>query len=535
MSALLSTKGRRRCPTGVCAVLLLAGLMPLPATADAVDLSAEQQAMCEQQVLSSPDPEKWTDLDELCLRYRLQRVRADDWSTGLALTVGQKLECDALVLTETDVEAWSGRERRCVEYWLVERPATRQPLTDEQERKCDSDLLLTSLEPRTWSEMELACVEHWLDKEAKANDQVSVKLTLGSSGDEAKAIGGTEGESEKQYRVDLGFSLGQGSYPQQFSFTSGAGVRFEEGALEEEVSSLALHYDRYLAPLLPRFEGWVFAIRSTDSFLQIEERYDVGVGLDWEYWVGANRLPAECPEDQQARAQANPERTSRHEEAIEGQGRNFWFNKRGGDGPRTPPTRRMQAFEALAALNWGSKFARKYCKNFHGIVQRQSTWVFSLGFSVFSEFEEVEDFKIFLDPISPTGEVMQSQEAVLVSVDAEQRFRYAIRPSVRFRPTENLSFVARVYFKQPLDSPREIDGHRDERTEAEAEVRYVVKEPDKATVVLRWDYWYDPLPPGIPQAMLDELTGDGQSFEVRGATRADGRHWRVKLGLEFGF
>jgi hypothetical protein len=94
------------------------------------------------------------------------------------------------------------------------------------------------------------------------------KAALNFKGDEA-------GQQEK-YTVGVELALRVGSYPGEFKFNADLAVDFQDGELSEDVSALKIAYDYYTNESLELF---AFAERFKDSFLSIDQRYEVGVGF----------------------------------------------------------------------------------------------------------------------------------------------------------------------------------------------------------------------------------------------------------------
>jgi hypothetical protein len=75
----------------------------------------------------------------------------------------------------------------------------------------------------------------------------------------------------------------KGEYPRQFRFNINTRVLYQEGNLEENVTSYLLNYDYYMRP---KFEVYGFVERFTDTYLSIDHRFEIGFGIkrEWQLW-----------------------------------------------------------------------------------------------------------------------------------------------------------------------------------------------------------------------------------------------------------
>jgi hypothetical protein len=109
------------------------------------------------------------------------------------------------------------------------------------------------------------------------------KATLGFQGDDSRAYGGPAGSSESaaqndpsRYQLNLGLNLRRGTYPGEFKFDAGLNVTLEGSALKQSVREILVAYDHWLTRWV---EGFVFGSQFTDSYMRIDQRYEVGTGV----------------------------------------------------------------------------------------------------------------------------------------------------------------------------------------------------------------------------------------------------------------
>ncbi|MFQ5572198.1 MAG: hypothetical protein ACE5G0_21185, partial [Rhodothermales bacterium] len=129
-----------------------------------------------------------------------------------------------------------------------------------------------------------AAKEFWdlllvLQKDEHEQHKLKGKAGFGFHSDE------TSGESSSEFHnVNASVNLSRGSYPGELNVTSKIDVTIKGGKFSENVSILNLTYDYYPRPWL---EGFVFVDRLNNSFLEIDQRYEVGGGvvLDSNPWT----------------------------------------------------------------------------------------------------------------------------------------------------------------------------------------------------------------------------------------------------------
>ncbi len=117
-------------------------------------------------------------------------------------------------------------------------------------------------------------------REEAGNRQFRSSVDMSLEGNEASGpitVGDEEDEERRQlYKLNSRMNASYGRYPGQFKFRAGIGVTFEDGEFREDVSDLFVAYDRYARDWA---EFFVFADRSSDNFLSIDQRYEVGAGV----------------------------------------------------------------------------------------------------------------------------------------------------------------------------------------------------------------------------------------------------------------
>jgi hypothetical protein len=294
-------------------------------------------------------------------------------------------------------------------------------------------------------------------------------------------------------KLDLGASLSQDSYPHQIRFDTGTSFVIQNDSYQENVSALRLNYDRYLAPWL---ESFGFVERFTDSYLSIQQRFEVGAGLkvEWRVFPDRDRLAEE------GRDLA---------EAVDRELETFAASPE----VRRDPGLRRQVSNLERERDRVWQFLRRSLERLE----------LGLAVNVFSEIEQAA-LETFLDPAGTS---------VKITLDGEHRLRYVVRPSFAFRPSESLTFRGQFYWKGPLGSPQRRDGRLDYRydTLLSAEFGLPVSAGWAKKLLFKVEHkiHYDHCPPRIPALVQAEYSAQGG---VLRATEARPRHAEFSLSLE---
>jgi hypothetical protein len=351
---------------------------------------------------------------------------------------------------------------------------------------------LVSLDPRFWSSLSFLRAEEDKQRALKAD------IMFGMSGDEAGA--------KSLFKLATGISLSRGVFPSEISVVSRFLLQVKDGQLQEEVTSLAITYDYHTTN---KMEYFVFAERFTDSFLSIQNRYEVGfggrVGADFGY-VGTRKVADAV--------QAVEDKMDEVKNLLAGAA------KRG---------------EVRDGLPDYSAFAKTMDNLDHISRDTYSRLFLGLAASVFSELERAE---IEATSVPASGSAGTSDQVkIKVLLDTAQRYRLSIRPTIKFRPAAQVSIIVFPYFKLPLDGPHKVDtpsGRRlDYRRDILSEMTWSIK-PDQTglenvDVTVSYNHYFDNVPPALPQSVIDAAAANGRVFL---ATEAEHSHRYVALTLK---
>jgi len=351
---------------------------------------------------------------------------------------------------------------------------------------------LVSLDPKFWTSLSFLRAEEDKQRALKAD------IMFGMSGDEAGA--------KSLFKLATGISLSRGVFPSEISVVSRFLLQVKDGQLQEEVTNLAITYDYHTTS---EFEYFVFAERFTDSFLSIQNRYEVGFGgrfgADFGY-VGTQRVADAVKVVEQQLPQVKD-----------------LFAAAAKNGQLRDSLPDYSAF-AKTTQNLDHISRDSYSRLFLG-----------LAMSVFSELERAELEAISVPASGSAGPSDQVKTKVLL--DTVQRYRLSIRPTLKFRPSSWVSIIVFPYFKLPLDGPHSVDtptGKRlDYRRDILSEMTWSIKPEqtglENVDITVAYNHYFDNVPPALPQSVINAAAANGRVFL---ATEAERSHRYVALTLK---
>jgi hypothetical protein len=354
------------------------------------------------------------------------------------------------------------------------------------------------------------------------------KASLGYQGDDSRPYRAPVGTSDAappgeadQYELSAGLELRRGSYPGEFKFDAGVNVRLQRGELEENVRDLFVAYDYWASPW---FEPFAFGRQFSDNYLDIDQRYEVGAGA----FVGAYLLPSR---HRQKLLPLLPDEMPKPCEVDE------WKKqlKEAGDrvksgaslAPGDPSWLRCHAKvledprQAVADLEeLIEDLENQWPEAYHGQTQRNARLRLGVALSVFGELEHATIQYMRIDTLSATppsgttpldgesgrgAETVTTRTPVDLPVPATERLRWAIRPTLEFRPSHRWGLSAEWYFKLPLGDtgtafPGEAEPRYDYRYELDVKGTFSVEEkeigqPGNVSVEVRYRRFFDNAPP----------------------------------------
>lgn len=106
--------------------------------------------------------------------------------------------------------------------------------------------------------------QEWVER--KFTGKLGFSLTLNNS------------QNTDLSQIGVAASVNRGFYPGEFNFDSELNVQLQDGKFVENISNVSMSYDHHFAKDL-KYEGYAFVKRTTNNFLNINQRYEVGIGV----------------------------------------------------------------------------------------------------------------------------------------------------------------------------------------------------------------------------------------------------------------
>lgn len=260
------------------------------------------------------------------------------------------------------------------------------------------------------SKTERAVDRFMRDRNAAIKELSKLKISA------AAGFSGHESGENNLYQLGLGVSVTKEMYPGEFKFRTTTSLVIQDSKLQENVTTLNLSYEHYLAPWL---EAYGFLERFANTFLGLQYRYEIGGGFKAEY----NFQPGKW------------------ESSGGGSGRIFEKYHRFLTDLEHRAKMEAEAGDEEAAAYIASLSSQllHLRKQESGIMEsvRKDTSLLTLGMAIsfFAELEKA-NHAVILDP----AEALNEQE----------KFRVAFRPSFIFRPSGLIALSGQFYYKYPL-------------------------------------------------------------------------------------
>lgn len=276
----------------------------------------------------------------------------------------------------------------------------------------------------------------WLKGQENLEDNLTGTIGVSFTGNEAA------GESD--FKVGADIKLDLGSYPGQLRVGAGAQVQFKDNVVTEDVTKLRVSYDYY-------FERWLelygFLERFTNNFLSIEQRYESGVGVLFEWDAKAGPGSELCV--------GVPGPVHYHRSESGEVPREIWVTRRAQR--MLDVYRQRLRREAREKGVVSDETKKKYCRYKLGIQKRHARFQGGLAISLFGDFEQPDELSITAKPVGdppPPEQGGPEEIEVKVRPPSAHRFRVTLRPSLTYRPNNRTELFAHYYFKAALDEPQ---------------------------------------------------------------------------------
>lgn len=328
-------------------------------------------------------------------------------------------------------------------------------------------------------------------------------ITFGLNGDET--------DSRSLFRFNTGIALARAAFPSEVTVVSRLALQLRDGEVQEDVTSLQISYDYHSQH---NVEYFAFAERFADNFLSIQQRYEVGFGARTGVHLGRT---------------GNWQVVDRHFDALQ-QGLPDVARRLDGRSAADTLARPGLTPDDLARLGRSVDYLRRSFRD------RQARLFIGLAASVFAELERAE-IDVVRSDLAPATAAAAVPVRLKVPLAGTHRYRLTLRPTLRLRPSGEVTISVLPYYKLPLDGPRwvtPLDGRRrlDYRRDLLTEMVWAIRQDhtgiENVDFVATLSHFYDNIPPALPAALLAETAADGRTFN---RTFADESHRFATISL----
>ncbi len=351
---------------------------------------------------------------------------------------------------------------------------------------------LDSLPPDFWSALAQLRTEE--DRQRSLNADIS----FGFSGDDAG--------DRSLYKLSTGITLSRGDFPSQFSVESKLGMQIRDGSLQEDVTTLHINYDYYVSRAL---EYFTFIDRFTDSFLNISQRYEIGFGA---------RIAGSFGEmSGTTQTETSVDATRRTLDRMRSAGMGSGIN------PAALTPSEIERYDGAAQ------------DLIEAVRVRESRVIAGLAASIFAEVERADLSLVSVPLVAQPGVADEIRSNLILA--GTQRYRLSLRPTLRLRPTRDISIRIFPYYKLPLSKPhrvvdewgrRKLDYRRDIYSEIAWSVVQNERGVENMAFVMTLNEYFDNVPPAAPSEVIAAEVAKGRVFR---SNVAIGRHRLVALSL----
>ena len=323
-------------------------------------------------------------------------------------------------------------------------------------------------------------------KHTTANNKVISKVNFG--------FVGNFGEKSEIFKLNGGMNISKGTYPEEFELATLLNIQINNGKLQENLSSLSISYDKFIGskngkyPMLS--EGYVFINRTSNQFMSVNQRYEIGGGIIVAHYskpngflfFKKNKTDYDAFEKDKDFLKPDKYLVTQCDTCAEKDSCKIEFFKKIKAGDR-------DTFQTNV----------KYAQN--AIRKKYAPLRLGVLFGLFYEGEN----------ISVTDSVVTLDTAMLVTNNFEStnRIRWEVRPTLRINFTQDagISLKFKPYFKLPFwwDDKLMVDGVEKYDYRIEIPTTFSVKLSDSFTANVTHRYFYDNTPNSVLRPELNVL------------------------------
>ncbi len=307
------------------------------------------------------------------------------------------------------------------------------------------------------------------------------------------------------YKLNIASVISKDIHPHSFTFKGGTSVQYLDNSLKENITTLQLSYDHHLKKW---FEFYGFLERFSDSYLSIQQRYEIGCGFKFEFDFGIAKTVKKELDSYKENSQSY---------------KNFICYVKSDPSNKFSKADENSIKKQLDGLKRKAETIKKSLNKKYKILS------LGLAFTLFSELENAE-INTTVEEENDDGEIVEVSKKF--PLPGEQRFRIVIRPSLVLSPVKNLTFKGHIYFKLPIGRPYLVNDTLDLRIDSLFRIEYGLTKGDswakKVSIIFEYQRHHDNLPPLLPQSIIDD-------YIIVGRTAAEKVHdeFLLKLAIQF--
>jgi hypothetical protein len=246
------------------------------------------------------------------------------------------------------------------------------------------------------------------------------------SGNVSFGFNSQESKRDNFFVISTGIDLSKDTYPFKFDLSSGIQAQIQNGDLDETVSNLSISFDYNISEESLITQSYVFLNGSNNSYLGIDQRYELGGGFLLNYYSGskANGLIEKGNDEMKLMngGISDPEKNEKENHRI--------FSEGVDSLSKSMSSEDKEQFEEVKKSR--KRFANK-------IIKKYSTYRLSLLGGINYEIEQTADsLELFNGDLVRKG-----------TFDPTNRYRMVVRPGVEWKGS-NFTFSSRAYFKMGI-------------------------------------------------------------------------------------
>jgi hypothetical protein len=339
-------------------------------------------------------------------------------------------------------------------------------------------------------------------------------------------------------KISLASRLAYGVYPTEAEFSSSLSFEYmkdeisQSNKFQETMSSFLFNVERYFSR---RWEAYGFIERFSNSYMGVEQRWEMGCGFKWEVDLLSKKQEQQlcklkCNRDIEIYLTKLLEILESKNENAEASAGNDFFRMAASLRKSCPHAETSSSLEKIC---YDLRTYRKWIELFEQEIEKedknnknntidawkkkQARFQFDLASSVFSETTHPSLTYTVLSQnaerewLAPIAEKKQ--------FDPESKLRLALRGGAVWRPSKNSEVTGKCYLKFPLSNAYvKFDDEKkyDLRIDAFGRIGYeipLVPGSSKIVIGLQLDYFYDQITPFLDQKTREEIIKEKDSAE----------------------